>query len=81
MSKDLHHVVPDPKGGWNVRRSNSKKPSSHFDNKKDAVDSGREISRNQGTELVIHRRDGKIHQKDSHGRDQNPPRDRDTHKK
>ncbi len=42
---------------------------------------GREISKNQGSELVIHGKDGKIQQKDSHGKDPNPPKDKDTHKK
>jgi hypothetical protein len=39
-----------------------------------AVDRGREISRNQGTELRIHNKDGRIAQSDSHGRDKFPPK-------
>jgi len=41
---------------------------------------GQEISKNQGTEFYIHKRDGTIERKSSHGRDLRPPRDRDTHK-
>lgn len=63
------HVVPSPKGGWNVKQGGGKKASSHHDTKQDAVDKGRQVSRNKGTEFVIHNKDGKIAQKDSHGND------------
>lgn len=79
MSRETHHVVHNPDGGWDVKRGGGEKSSGHFDTKREAVDAGREISRNQGTEFVIHGRDGKIQQSDSHGNDPLPPRDRDTH--
>ena len=66
---DSHHVVPNPDGGWDVKRSGASRASRHFDTKADAVDAGREISRNQRTEFVIHRRDGTFQRKDSHGND------------
>lgn len=66
---DGHHVVPNPDGGWDVKRSGSERASRHFDTKAEAVDAGREISRNQRTEFVIHRKDGTIQRKDSHGND------------
>ena len=69
-----HHVVPNPKGGWDVKRGGADRTSSHHDTKRDAIDRGREISRNQNTELRIHNRDGKIGRSDSHGNDPFPPR-------
>ena len=66
---DSHHVVPNPSGGWDVQRAGAKRASRHFDTKAEAVDAGREISQNQGTEFVIHRRNGTIQRKDSHGND------------
>ena len=48
--------------------------SGHFDKKQDAVDAGRKISQNQGTEFYIHGKDGKIQNKDSHGNDPYPPK-------
>lgn len=66
---DSHHVVPSRDGGWNVRRGGSERASGHYDTKREAVDAGREISRNQKTELRIHNRDGKISSSDSHGHD------------
>ena len=73
---DSHHVVPHPTGGWDVKRGGSDRASSHHDLKQDAVERGREVSRNQHTELRIHNRDGRIAQSDSHGRDPNPPKDK-----
>jgi hypothetical protein len=77
MARKEHHVVPDPKGGWNVKRPGADRASVHEDRKQDAVDKGRVISRNQHTELVIHDRKGVIREKDSHGNDPNPPKDKD----
>jgi len=41
-----------------------------------AEDAGRLLARENESELVIHRRDGRIRDKDSYGRDPCPPRDR-----
>ena len=73
MSKKTHHVVHNPNGGWDVKKGGAEKASNHFDKKVDAVDKGREISQNQGSEFYIHGKDGKIQSKDSHGNDPNPP--------
>ena len=71
-----HHVVPNPEGGWDVRRGGGQRSSGHYDRKADAEKAGREISRNQETEFVIHGKDGKIQRSDSHGNDPCPPRDK-----
>jgi Uncharacterized protein conserved in bacteria (DUF2188) len=75
MGQKTHHVVPDPDGGWNVKRGGASRASRHFETKPDAVAWGRAVSRNQGSEFVIHRKDGTIQQKDSHGNDPLPPQD------
>jgi len=74
MAKGTHHVVPNPKGGWDIKKGGSDRSSGHYDTKKQAVDKAREISRNQKTELKIHNKDGKISQSDSHGNDPYPPK-------
>lgn len=76
MSRKTHHVVPSPDGGWNVKSGGGKRSSGHFDTKQDAIERAREISRNQKTELVIHKQDGKIARSDSHGHDPCPPKDK-----
>ena len=76
MARDEHHVVPNPNGGWDVKRNNAQRSSLHAETKAEAVRAGRQISRNQGTEFIIHGKDGRIHNPDSHGNDPCPPRDR-----
>jgi hypothetical protein len=71
-----HHVVPSPTGGWNVKKAGAERASKHFETKDPAEAWGRSRSQREGTELVIHRRDGTIERKDSHGRDPMPPRDK-----
>lgn len=76
MAKKTHHVVPDPNGGWNVKKGGAVRASRHFEKKSAAETWGRRLSERHSSELVIHRRDGTIERKDSHGRDPLPPRDR-----
>ena len=71
---DTHHVIHNPNGGWDVKRGGSERASAHCETKQEAITEGREVSRNQGTELRIHNLDGRIASSDSHGNDPNPPR-------
>jgi hypothetical protein len=57
-----------------VKRGGASRASSHHETKREAIDRGREISRNQGTEFRIHNQDGRIADSDSHGRDPYPPK-------
>lgn len=76
MSRKTHHVVPDPNGGWNVKKGGADRASIHTNTKQQAIDAGRQISQNQRTEFVIHGRDGRIQRSDSHGNDPFPPKDK-----
>lgn len=73
MSKRNQHVVPHGHG-WAVRRAGSQKASSIHRTQREAIDAGREIARNQKTELFVHGRDGRIRERDSHGNDPFPPK-------
>jgi hypothetical protein len=68
------HVVPNPDGGWDNKKGGGERASSHHDTKQDTIDRAREQSRREGSELVIHGKDGKIQSKDSHGHDPYPPK-------
>lgn len=70
----IHHVVPNPSGGWDVKRGGAQRASSHHGTNREAVDSGRSVSRNQGTELRIHTKDGRNGASDSRGGDPYPPK-------
>jgi uncharacterized protein YdaT len=71
---NTRHVVPNTDGGWDSKKGGAERASKHFDKKQDAVDYSRELSKKQKTELVIHKKDGKIQRKDSHGNDNFPPK-------
>ena len=73
MAKRDQHVVPH-KGGWAVRGAGSRRASSVHRTQGEAITAGREIARNQRTELYIHGRNGQIRERDSHGNDPFPPK-------
>ena len=75
--RKTHHLLPNPEGGWDVKKGGSERASKHFPTKKDAKKWGREVSKNQDSELVVHGKDGKIQRSDSHGNDPCPPKDQD----
>ena len=68
------HVVPSKNNDWDVKGEGNTKATKHFDTKKAAIDYAREISNTQKSELIIHNKDGRISQKDSHGPDSHPPK-------
>lgn len=76
MGRKSTHIVPSSRGGWDVKQGGGERVSRHCDTKADAVDTGRTISRNQSTELVIHGKDGRIQRAESHGHDPCPPKDK-----
>ncbi len=70
-----HHVVYNSKrGGWDIKKNGAERASAHADTKADAMRIGREMSRNQKTELIPHLMNGKFQNSDSHGSDPFPPR-------
>ena len=69
MSRDTHRVMPHKDGGWQVKRDGGERASHRTDTKVEAEKIGRGISRNQETELQVHRKDGTIERSDSHGHD------------
>jgi len=71
--KPAQHIVPHD-GGWAVRKEGSKRVTSEHRTKAEAETVGRAIAVNQGAELVVHREDGTIQRRDSHGNDPFPPR-------
>jgi hypothetical protein len=73
--KKNQHVVPAD-GEWGVRGAGNSRLTSIHDTQSDAIDAAREIAINQRSEVVIHRPDGTIRDRDSYGNDPFPPRDR-----
>ncbi len=73
MNKNVH-ITPRPDGGWQVKTAGAGRAAKVTDTQQQAIDAGRKMAGNRGSELVIHGKDGKIREKDSHGRDPFPPR-------
>lgn len=73
MAGKNQHVVTHP-GGWAVRGENNSRATSVHDTQALAIKAARGIAQHQHSELVIHGRDGKIRDKDSHGHDPYPPK-------
>lgn len=71
---NIQHVTPHPDGGWQVKGEGNTRATVRTTTQQKAIDIAREISRNQGSELVIHRPNGQIRDKDSHGKDPFPPK-------
>ena len=67
------HVVPHG-DGWAVKGEGNSRATKVTSTKKEATSIARDISQNQGTELIVHNRDGRISSRDSHGNDPFPPR-------
>ncbi|MCG8634376.1 MAG: DUF2188 domain-containing protein [Desulfobacterales bacterium] len=60
MARKTHHVIPNPLGGWDVKKGGGKKSIKHFATKQDAITFGRRISKNQNSEFIIHKKNGDI---------------------
>lgn len=68
------HITPHPDGGWQVKGAGNSRATVRTNTQDEAINIGRGIARNQGSELVIHRPNGQIRAKDSYGNDPFPPR-------
>ncbi|HBN06017.1 MAG TPA: hypothetical protein DD434_09570 [Bacteroidales bacterium] len=66
------HVVPNG-NMWSVKGEGNKKNTATFDTQKEAIEKAREIAINQGSELLIHSKNGQIRERDSYGNDDFPP--------
>ena len=73
MAKNVH-VVPHG-SNWQVKPEGSRPVSNHR-TQQTAINIARPIAQHNRSELVIHRPNGTIRDKDSFGRDPNPPKDR-----
>lgn len=66
------HVVPH-NGKWGIRGAGNDKVTRTAGTQKEAFEIAREIAKNQHSEVVIHRPNGQIRDKNSYGNDPFPP--------
>ncbi|HTG36062.1 MAG TPA: DUF2188 domain-containing protein [Thermoanaerobaculia bacterium] len=72
MGKNQHVVTTD--NGWGVRGEGNGRLTKVFETQREAIDFGRGVAQNQGSELLIHGRDGQIRERNSYGDDPYPPK-------
>lgn len=63
------------KDGWVLKGQGNSKLTAKTDTKADALKIGKEIAKNQQSELTILGKDGKIQNKNNDGNDPFPPKD------
>jgi hypothetical protein len=74
MPRKEYHVVSNPDGGWDVKKPHARRASIHTETKSEAVEQGRKLCIKERAELVIHGKDGRIQNSNSHGNDPFLPR-------
>jgi hypothetical protein len=72
MAGRNQHVVPS-NGRWAIKGAGSSKATKVFSTQREAIEAGRDIARRQGSELLIHGKDGRIREKNTYGKDPFPP--------
>ncbi len=75
MTKGKNQYIVPTKDGWGVKGQGNSKLTAKTDTKADALKIGKEIAKNQQSELTILGKDGKIQNKNSYGNDPFPPKD------
>lgn len=74
MAKN-RHVVPHH-GQWAVRIAGSDRVASTHTTQQSAINQARTGAQRDRVEVVIHRSNGQIRDRDSYGNDPNPPKDK-----
>ena len=73
MAGKNQHVVPHA-NGWAVRGAGNSRASSVHSTQVEAAQAARTTAQRQGSELLIHGRNGQIRARDSYGNDPFPPK-------
>ena len=69
MSKGKNQHVVRHSEGWAVKGAGNQKATKVTSIQKEAIGVARKITKNQESELFIHRRNGRIRERDSNGND------------
>ncbi len=68
------HVTPHPLGGWQVKGENNSRATVRTNTQAEAIQKARDIAINKQSEVVIHRQNGQIRDRNSYGNDPFPPK-------
>ena len=67
------HIVPHAEG-WAVKAAGAKRATRVTQTQQEAINIARSIATNQQSEMIAHRPNGQIRQKNSYGNDPHPPK-------
>lgn len=67
-------VSPTKSGKWKVQTPHSQRAIKVVETQQEGFDLGRQVAMNQGAELILQGRDGRIREKNTYGKDPYPPR-------
>jgi hypothetical protein len=73
--KNVHTVYDRERGMWETKVEKQEKPVASSHTKDAAMEKSVKLAKELEVEHVIHNKDGKISDKDSYGKDPNPPKD------
>lgn len=73
MNKKNQHVVLH-KRGWAVKQAGNPRASSVHNTQREAIKAAREAAIRQSSEMVVHRKNGRIRERNSYGSDPFPPK-------
>lgn len=76
MASKNQHVVPTKDNRWGVRGEGNSRITKKTNSQSEAINVARNIAHNQHSEVVIHKPNGQIRDKDSYGHDPLPPQDK-----
>ena len=73
VSSNNQHVLPRS-DGWAVKKAGASKDTRVFDKQSQAINFAKEVAKNNKSELFIHSKDGRIRERNTYGKDPNPPK-------
>ena len=74
MGKNVHIVRSKNGEDWSVKSENSLRAFKNASTQKEAIEIGKSVAKNNGVELLIHGKDGRIREKNAYGNDSYPPK-------
>jgi hypothetical protein len=73
MTKKNQHVVPN-NNGWSVKGEGNSKASSNHSTQSEAISQARANAKKNGSEMLIHGKNGQIRERNTYGDDPHPPK-------
>ena len=73
MGKHVHVTKKQEQGNWRVMQEGNPSPIAYADTQQKAFLIAREIAKDEKSDVIIHRPDGRIRERDSYGNDPYPP--------